>query len=228
MTTFHPLVSTMTHFFDWAGAQADFAKALALDPSDNVILRRQGYLLGSLGRLPEGIAALRKAIELDPLSNPAWGRLGRYLTASRDYRAAGEALRRALEIQPASSYALYSLGALQLVEGQAPQALATYGNIHFNPLRLAGEAMANHTLGHSKESQQAMDELIAKYAAEAAYQIVQVFAWRGDKDKAFEWLERAYRQQDGGLSDVVFDPLMANLRGDPRFAAMLRQMNLPQ
>ena len=114
------------------------------------------------------------------------------------------------------------------MEGQAAQASATYGNIHFDPLRLAGVAMATHSLGHLKESQQATDELIAKFAAESAYQIAEVFAWRGDKGKAFEWLERAYRQQDGGLSDVKFDPLLTNLRDDPRYRAMLHQMNLPQ
>jgi serine/threonine protein kinase len=68
--------------------------------------------------------------------------------------------------------------------------------------RLSGTAMAEHSLNHAKESQQALDSLIAKDAQEAAYQIAEVYAWRGEKDKAFEWLERAYQQRDSGLSEI--------------------------
>jgi serine/threonine-protein kinase len=76
-------------------------------------------------------------------------------------------------------------------------------------------------------SQQALDELIAKDAQYAAYQIAEVFAWRGEKDQAFEWLERAYRQRDGGLSSIKGDPLLKSLRADPRFNALLRKLKLP-
>jgi ribosomal protein L17 len=91
-----------------------------------------------------------------------------------------------------------------------------------------GIAMAEHTLNHAKESQQALDELIAKDAQDAAYQIAETYAWRGEKDKAFEWLERAYKQRDGGLSDIKFDGLLASLHGDARFAALLQKMQLPE
>lgn len=63
-------------------------------------------------------------------------------------------------------------------------------------------------------------------AADWAFQIAEVHAWRGDKDQAFQWLERAYAQHDGGLSDLKFDPLLAGLRGDKRFAARVSKMGL--
>jgi hypothetical protein len=88
--------------------------------------------------------------------------------------------------------------------------------------------MAEHTLGHVRESRQALDQLIAQHATEAAFQIAEIFAWRGEKDKAFEWLERAYQQRDGGLSDIKTDPPLANLRDDPRYKAFLQKMNLPE
>ena len=115
-----------------------------------------------------------------------------------------------------------------MLEGKAAEALATFHLIGIQYLRLLGIAMAEHTLGHAKESQQALDELIAKHAQEAAYQIAEGYAWRGDKDKAFEWLERAYQQRDGGLSQIKCDALLASLHGDARFAAMLRKMKLPE
>ena len=217
-----------SYSWDWAGAQADLAKALAINPTNSTVQRHYGALLESLGRLPEAIAAARKAIELDPLSNSAWQNLGGYLMYSGDYPAAGDALHRSLEIQPDSVYTLINLGILQLLEGKAAEALAMFRKNTSNAFKLYGISMAEHSLGHVRESQQALKELIAKEAQEAAYQIAEVFAWRGEKDKAFEWLERAYRQRDGGLSDVKLDPLLASLRGDPRYTALLRKLKLPE
>jgi len=70
--------------------------------------------------------------------------------------------------------------------------------------------------------------LIAKYAHDAPCQIAEVYAWRGEKDKAFAWLQRAYTEHDGGLSDIKVDPLLVSLRSDPRFAVLVKQMGLPE
>jgi TolB-like protein/DNA-binding winged helix-turn-helix (wHTH) protein len=215
--------------WDWAGAQVDLEKALALDPSDSEVQRLYGFLLAGLGRLPEAIAAQTKAAELDALSNLAWRNLGRYLIEGRNFAAAHEALRRALEIEPESARSLSYLGTLQVLEGKAVEALATFRKIlDDEAFRLFGISMAEHTLKDSKESQQALGELIAKHAQEAAYQIAEVYAWRGEKDKTFEWLERAYMQRDGGLVEIKVDLLLADLRSDPRYQALLRKMNLPE
>jgi TolB-like protein/DNA-binding winged helix-turn-helix (wHTH) protein/Flp pilus assembly protein TadD len=214
--------------WDWAGAQADVAKALAIDPSDSEVQHRYGFLLANLGRLPEAIAAQKKSTELDPLSSHAWENLGRYQMFSRDFAAAAAALRRALEIQPDSTFGLYNLGTLQLLEGNAAEGLATFRSIDDEAFRLYGISMAEHTLGDAQESRRALDELTAKHEQEAAYQIAEAHAWRGEKDKAFEWLERAYAQSDGGLSDIKVDLLLDSLRGDPRYQTLLRKMNLPE
>ena len=211
---------------DWVGAQADFAKALALDPGDSVVERRLGQLLTSLGRQEEGIAATRRATELDPLSNPAWGNLGLFLLYHHDFAAAHEALRRALEIQPNFPFALNNLGTLQLLEGKPAEALQTFRKMDHEVFRLAGVAMAEHSLGHAKESQEALEEAIAKEAQGAAYQIAEVYAWRGESDRALDWLERAYAQRDGGLVDMKVDPRLAFLRDQPRYVALLRTMDL--
>ena len=215
--------------WDWAGARADLEKALALDRSDSDVQRLYGFLLAGLGRLPEAIAAQRKAAELDALSNLAWRSLGRYLIEDRDFAAAHEALRRALEIEPESARSLNYLGTLQLVEGNAVEALATFSKIMDDEVfRLFGVSMAEHTLKNPKASEHALEDLIGKHAQDAAYQIAEVYAWRGEKDKAFEWLERAYTQHDGGLVEMKVDLLLADLHGDPRYQAFLRKMNLPE
>jgi TolB-like protein/Tfp pilus assembly protein PilF len=213
---------------DWNGAEADLEKALALDPASDKVQGNYATLLERLGRLPEAIAVGRRATEIDPLSAIAWSNLGQYLTFHRDYPAAHEALRRCLEINPESSFGRHHVAILRLLEGNAAEALATARKIGIEAFRLTDVAMAEHSLGHAKESQQALDELIAKHAPDGAYQVAETLAWRGEKDKAFEWLERAYQQRDGGLSEVKVDLLLDRLHGDPRFKAVLKKMNLPE
>jgi TolB-like protein len=214
--------------WDWAGTQSDFEKAIALDPGDARFQQRYGELLATQGRLPEAIATTRKAIELDPLSHSAWQTLTTYLISTGDFAAARDASRRALEISPQSDFSLNDLGTLQLLEGRAQDALDTFRKIDNEGFRLTSVAMAEHTLGHVRESQHALEQLIAQHATEAAFQIAEIFAWRGENDRAFEWLERAYQQRDGGLSDIKTDPPLANLRDDPRYKVFLRKMNLPE
>jgi serine/threonine protein kinase/Tfp pilus assembly protein PilF len=214
--------------WDWRGAQEDFEKAIALDPGDARFQQRYGELLATEGRLPEAIATTRKAIALDPLSHSAWQTLTNYFTATRDFAAALVASHRALEISPQSDFSLNDLGTLQLLQGKAKEALETFRRIDNEGFRLSSIAMAEHTLGRARESQQALAQLIAQHATEAAFQIAEAYAWRGEKDKAFEWLERAYQQRDGGLSDIKTDPPLAGLRSDPRYKAFLRKMNLPE
>jgi serine/threonine-protein kinase len=162
------------------------------------------------------------------LSHSAWQTLTIYLVSIRDFVAAHEASRRALEISPQSDFSLNDLGTLQLLEGKAKDALKTFRRIDNEGFRLSSVAMAEHTLGHARESQQALEKVIAQHAQEAAYQIAEIYAWRGERDKAFEWLERAYQQRDGGLSDIKTDPPLADLRGDPRYKEFLRKMKLPE
>ena len=214
--------------WDWAGAQADLEKALAIDPRLYNAQVAYGWLLGILGRLPESVAATQKGTELDPLSVHAWVNFGARLAANRQFAAAHEAFRRALEIQPDAGGVSWQLASLQLLEGKAAEALAIFRKLD----SLRGIAMAEHTLGHAKESQQALDRLITKRAQDAAYSsaysVAVVYAWRGEKDKAFEWLERAYQHREPPLTGIKSDLPLDSLHADPRYKALLRKMNLPE
>jgi len=215
------------YLWDWSGAQADIEKALSLDPRNSDVQHQYARLLADLDRLPEAIAAQKKATDLDPLSSVAWEALGFYYIGIGDFAAADAALDRAIDIEPTSVLALSDLGMARLLQGEGEEAREAFRKIDLEAIRLMGIAMAEHTLGHAKESQQALEELIAKHAQEAAYQIAQACAWRGEKDRAFEWLERAYQQRDGGLSEIRYDPMLRSLRADPRFNALLRKLKLP-
>jgi hypothetical protein len=132
-----------------------------------------------------------------------------------------------LALNGGDMYSKYQLASLQLRDGKASEALSMYQTIDFEAFRDTGVAMAEHTLGDAKASQAALDALIASSAGIDAYQIADVYAWRGEIDLAFAWLERAYRQQDGGLTQIKMDPYFASLRSDPRYAAFLKKLNFP-
>jgi TolB-like protein/Flp pilus assembly protein TadD len=213
--------------WDWADAQADLEKALQLDACDSTTQRRYGSLLAALGRLPEAISAAKKAIAIDPLSNAAWGNLGVYYNGLGAYADARKALDRALEINPDSMYARWNFGLSELLEGNAQNALAEFPESDATAFHQAGLAMAQHSLGHAEQSRNALDALVAKLSERWAYQIAEVYAWRGERDEAFDWLQRSYTQHDGGLIQIKYDRLLTSLRSDVRYAALLRQMNLP-
>ena len=211
--------------YDWVGAESDLKQALTLEPTNSRVLSRYGNLLSYVGRTEEATAMLRKAIEQDPLQSNNWQELGIALSESGDHAGAYDAFHHALAIRPEDNFSKFHLARLQLVDGKVQESLATFQSNSDEEFRGAGVAMAEHTLGDAKASQQALEKLIAAGAGDAAYQIAEVYAWRGEKDKAFEWLERAYRQQDGGLADLKSDLQFASLRSDPRYAAMLRKLN---
>jgi TolB-like protein/tetratricopeptide (TPR) repeat protein len=211
--------------WDWAGARSDLKTALAIDPSNSTVQRRYGQLLGSQGRLPEAIVAIRKAVALDPLSAPPWSNLGYYLLGAGQMDEARQALQHALSINPESTYAQVNLATLELLQGHASTALGMFRQSD-DTFRPYGIAVSEYTLGHPRESQQALDALIAGYAQDSAVQIAEVYAWRGETDKAFQWLDRAYAQHDGGLSDLLFDPMLVSLHADPRFHALARKLGL--
>jgi len=119
------------------------------------------------------------------------------------------------------------LGTTYLSEKNPTAALAVFERSSSDMFRRFGLALAAHDLGRSDESQRALDSLIDRDADSAAFQIALVYAWRGEKDQAFQWLERAYRQHDGGLSVLKLAPILRSLRGDPRYTALLKKMNLP-
>jgi serine/threonine-protein kinase len=214
--------------WDWSGARADFEKALTYDSTNSALQWLYVMLLDDFGRLPEAAAAAKKATEFDPLSAVAWLVLSWNLAGNRQFAAAHEALHRALEIQPESPIVLASLGSLQLEQGNATEALTTFRQVSDEEVRLYGVAKAEHTLGHAKESQQALDQFIANAGQAKAYDTAEIYAWRGEKDKAFEWLDRAYQQRSSDLYTFRNNPVFASLRGDARFAALLRKMNLPE
>ena len=211
---------------DFAGARADAEKALTLAPGESSVQSLYGVQIAAFGKIPQAITAMKKAIELDPLSGFAWANLGLYETVNRNYSVARRALERALVINPTNDSFHFALGQLDLLQGQFKEARAEFAKQSSEPSRRVADAMVEHASGREKESEQALQEVIARNSADMAYQVGEVYAFRGETDKAFEWLERAYQQHDSGLTGIAYDPLLLSLKPAPRYAELLKKLDL--
>jgi TolB-like protein/Tfp pilus assembly protein PilF len=214
---------------DIGGAQQDIERALAIDPTDSRVQRRRGDVLRALGHLPEAIAAERRAIELDPLSALAWDYLAKTLLVAGQYDEARKAFRRDVEISPEAAEEIRpDLALMELLDGRPAAAHDQFRQLRDEDDRLFGSVLAEHALGHKAEAEKALGRFLAKYGRDQPYTVASLFSWRNERDQAFIWLDRALEQRDGSLAAVTFDPLLNNLRGDPRYTVFLRKMKLPE
>ena len=182
-------------------------------------------MLATTGRTQEGVEMLRKAVALDPMSVQARRRLAWLLMHGGQFSEAREAIRRVLDINPQGD-PLYYASQLEILAGRPREALAALPNDN-NEGQNIMRALADYSLGHVAKAQRALDFLLTHHANVWGYQIAEVYAWRGEKDQAFEWLERSYRQHDGGLTYLAYDRWLTNLRSDPRYRALLQKLKLP-
>ncbi len=213
---------------DWAGGRADMERALVISPGDPELMWRFArYVLGPTGRVEEAIALARRASQLDPMSSAPWSSLAALYLALERIELARSAALRSLELWPEQDSAPVYLATAELLE-RRPEAAIAAARRSAEPLfHLQFEAAAYQDLGRAHDSKAALDQLIATHSADAPFQIASAFAWRGEADQAFQWLDRALAQRDGGLGDLRLDPLLRGLRGDPRFKAMEKKIGLP-
>jgi eukaryotic-like serine/threonine-protein kinase len=213
--------------WDWTGAETACRRALELAPRNATVLQRSAWLAITLGRFDEALALDRRAVELDPLNTTARNYLGLNALYAGRLEEAEAALRKLLELNPEYPSGHQKLGRVYLEQSKLEAGLAEMQRETELPWRLYGLALAYHALGRKKESDAALAEFIEKHRTDGAFQIGEIYAFRGEKDKAFEWLERAYTQRDTGLTYLKGDSLLRNLEGDPRLTALLRKMRLP-
>lgn len=212
--------------WDWNGALTDFTRALSLDSRNSITHRHYGLLLATLGRYTDAVSEATEATTIDPFATGAWENLALAYIAQGNLTEADKAVASALQLAPDSEYALELLGELQLIEGHPRDALKTYSRVHAGGRRLYGSAIAYYSLGEEERFTSSLDQLTPEDKKGFAYEIATAYAWGGEHDKAFEWLDRAYSQRDGGLIGLKYDPLLHFIRDDTRFSALLTNMKL--
>ncbi len=215
-------------FWDWEGARQDLDKAKSLEIGFSSTLESvRAQLAATQGHLDEAIAILTRSSQHDPLDADGWFLLVRYLAVSGNLAQARAINNRIEIIEPDSDDVHNGRFELDMLEGNADAALVEVDKLGSRFLQLWATALVQHSLRHESESQRALDELIRIAASTGPSQIAQIYAWRGERDQAFAWYERAYRLHDAGLSWLKYDPWSMSLRGDARYKALLAKMKLP-
>src|SRR5262249_35884808 len=156
--------------------------------------------------------AQKQAIAFDPLRPRTYTFLGYQLYSMGRFEGAQAALQKSLELNPQKGHDYVIRSQILLAQGRPQQALAEIEQEPREFWRLMGEALAYHALSRPLDSDAALKKLIADHQKYAAYQIADVYAYRGESGKAFEWLDRAYQHRDGGLLSLKIDPLLKSLR----------------
>ena len=212
--------------FDWKGAAETLRTALALAPTNVGLLISAGNLALAQGDPERATTLYHQAVTLDPVNPAARANLAQNLVVTRRFAEADAEYPRVVELNPAAPYAHAGLGFSYLLQGKFEEAVTEAQKDAAEWARLTIVAPALWSQKRIKESDAALARLKEGSADTAAYQIADVHAYRGEKDRAFEWLERARRQRDPGLQSTKVDPLLVNLHGDPRWQAFLHTMGM--
>src|SRR5439155_6118529 len=215
----HAALGWVRFFVDWKFAEGvselKRAKELSLgNPTANDLLAR---VIVYLGRIDEAEKQARHAVELDPLSFTTQNNLARVFFVEGRFDEANATARKAAELQPgaAFSHRLQVLIAVQRGDGET--ALREAQLEPDEGYRRFELALAHYARGDRQAADTALADLIANGRDQLAYQIAQVYAVRGETDKAFEWLQIAFDNHDTGTLGLSIDPVLRGLRGDPRY-----------
>jgi len=204
---------------DLTAAARYIGRALELDPTNLDLLREASFLAQYLGRKDEAIAIQEYIVAHDPVNAGALTTVGfRYLNSGRPDEAIAS-FRTALNLSPGQGFTSVGLARALLMKGEPEEALRALEQEPSEEWRLVGLAMAHYALGQTAESDAALAQLldVEKEAPGWAYNIAEVTAFRGEADRAFEWLDRAVQYNDPGLTGIPMDPALANIRDDPRW-----------
>jgi serine/threonine protein kinase/tetratricopeptide (TPR) repeat protein len=218
----------MHNDWDFAGARTDLDNALAIDANSMSVQQLLTSYLMVTGRLAEALAAQQRLVERNPLSGPAWSGLAETYMAVRDYPNARKALDRADELMPNSRGKRELRAELELHAGNRAEALRLARLVEDPRYRQFAVAMTAWSAGQPKEARAALQHLIGEVPNVFAAQIAMIWAWQGNKEEAYRWLDHALDLRDAGLMGIKTQMEFDKFHGEPRFEAALRRMNLSQ
>jgi len=225
----HAALGFLRFFVDWKFTEGlhELRRAKELSPSNPMANDVLARAIGYLGRVDEAERQARQAVELDPLSVIAQSNLARVLFYAGKLDEADAIARKSAELQPAAAATHRWQALIAAQRGDGETALREAQLEPDEGYRRFELAVARHIRGDRLAADAALADLVANGRDQLAYQIAEVYAVRGEKDKAFEWLQIAFDNHDTGTLSVLVDPLMRGLREDPRYKNFLVKLGLP-
>jgi TolB-like protein/Flp pilus assembly protein TadD len=222
----------LTYDWDWSGAKKEFRRAIELDASSASAHESYATYYSALGRSQDAVREMKRAQELDPLSlgtimDRAWT-----LYMAQAYDATMEQCKRDLDINPSYGLAHSTLGLIALDRGQRELALAEVRKgveVDPNPFNLAMLGTAEAVLGMRAEALGVVETLKKRSAKEyiCQYELGAIYACLGQRDPAFQSLDRGCDDRDVCMMWLEVDPRLKSLHSDPRFQDLVRRMNFP-
>jgi TolB-like protein/DNA-binding winged helix-turn-helix (wHTH) protein/Flp pilus assembly protein TadD len=216
-----------TYDWDWAAADRDLKRTLALAPNNPVALQIASRHSLTMGRWDDALNLTTASLALDPLDVGGYYWLSAVQLRRGRLAEAEAAIRRALDFAPTFPFGPYALGVILLARSQPQAALTAFSKEPIEAARLTGSAMAYFALGRKAESDASLAQMLKSYE-NIPYGIATIHAFRGESDQAFKWLDRAYERKDQFLHRIKFAPEFDKLHDDPRYKAFLKKMNLPE
>jgi TolB-like protein/Flp pilus assembly protein TadD len=216
-----------TFDWDWPAADRDLERTLALAPNNTEALQIASRHALTMGRLDDALNLTIASLALDPLDVGGYYWLSTVQLRRDRLAEAEEAIRRALEFAPTFTFGPYALGVILLARNQPQAALTAFSKEPLEAARLTGFAMAYFALGRKAESDASLAQMLKSYS-HIPFGIATIYAFRGESDQAFKWLDRAFERKDQFLHRIKFAPEFDKFHDDPRYKAFLRKMNLPE
>ena len=234
----HVALALVAHWYDWdwSLAEKELKRSLELNPRNPESYQYYSYLLAPLGRLNEAEAIARQGLQIDPLSSGTNFGVASTLVVSRRWDEAIVHLRKAIELDPNYWFHHSYLGRAYEQKGMMPEAIAefklAFGLDNQQSENWAGLAHAYAVSGRKDEARKMLADLNGKSSEDnyvSAYSVAIIYAGLEDKDKTFEWLERAYSDRSYYLPVyLTTDARLDHLHSDKRFKDLVRRMGLPE
>ena len=231
----HTCLALALVWYDWdfAKGEAEFRRAIALNPNDADAHRMYGDFLAAMGRFDEAIAEKRRAEQLDPLSVPASWDVGRtsLSTPAATKRRSSRPNTRSISI-PAFLTFTTSRRRSTIAKNNLPEALALMQKAMqlggHTQLLITNWGMINARAGNRDEALRAMDELRARAVGTYTLPLflARIYAALGNNDEAMKNLEQVYNDRSESAVWLKVDPSLETLRNDPRFIALIRKVGL--
>jgi tetratricopeptide (TPR) repeat protein len=219
---------------DYQAGMDSLRRALALNPNLAIAHHRYAWILSSVDHLDEAVREMKRAQELDPISPTINTALGAILIFAREFRSSLEYCYKAAELAPNEALIQENLAGAYALNDMYQQAIGHYQKQReLNP-ESKGDVLASVVTvltlaGRKSEAEGNMHELLdlARAGKVDPYKMTLVYAARGEKGRAFEWLDKTLQKGSGGMRAynrmIKYDPLLDPLRLDTRFAELLRR-----
>ncbi|MEP7147524.1 MAG: winged helix-turn-helix domain-containing protein [Acidobacteriota bacterium] len=225
----HATLGMVRHFYDWdwAGAEKELRRAIEINPNNADAHQAYGYYLSAMERFDEAVVQMELSLKLDPLSVEKNAGIGELAYLRRDYDRAIEQYNKLLETNPTSGFLHWAIGNVYVQKGMYGPAIAAYQKAiplsGDSPDEPASLAFAYALSGNRTEAARlAKDlELRSKKTYVSPASIAVIYSGLGDKDRAFEYLEKAYERRDMLLVLLKVEPMFDRLRDDERFANLI-------